>query len=190
MRGNPIIRASSTDTYPGSGPATYDPHPEGIEPDVERPGAPNGRGPERKHTPPPSSPALEGLLADELADLLWRGEEPGLDQLFPSLRQRNSAQNSGIWWDQLLAEIEDLARELKGKVAQYAMIRAAQPPDGTTGTANEEAAAWIHDNLEDIAATALGMEMASREVFLRAGSTVGQDLQVSTAREQTTGRTE
>jgi hypothetical protein len=39
--------------------------------------------------------------------------------------------------------------------------------------------------LEDIAATALGLEIASRELFLRAGTAEEQTLKVEAAQEQT-----
>lgn len=189
MRGNPIIRASSTHPYHRSGPITDDPHPGFTGVEAERRSQTDAG--EQEPQPIPSAPAaLEAPLADELSDLLWRRQESGLDQLLPSARQRSSAQNSGMWWDQRLAEIEDLATELKRKVAQYALFRAIHSPDQTAALENEAAVAWMHENLEDIAATALGMEMASREVFLRAGSALDQDLKFETAREQKTGTAE
>ncbi len=191
MRGNPITRASSTHPFHRSGPITEIPGPGFTGVEADQPGQDGAGGQETHRTPAPPTPqALEALLADELADLLWRQQESGLDQWLPSTRQSSSAQNSGMWWDQRLAEIEDLARELKRKVAQYATFRAIQSPGDTAGQENEAAVAWMHENLEDIAATALGMEMASREVFLRAGSAADQELKVETALEQTTGTAE
>lgn len=72
--------------------------------------------------------------------------------------------------DQLLAEIEDLTRVLKEKVARYSSLQANRPHAEVGEGANETAVLWIQDALEDIAATALGIEVASRELFLRSAS--------------------
>jgi pyruvate/2-oxoacid:ferredoxin oxidoreductase beta subunit len=52
------------------------------------------------------------------------------------------------------------------------------------GPADSAAVAWIHQALEDIAATALGLEIASRELFLRAGMAEDQTLKVEATQEQ------
>ena len=184
MRGDPIIRAVSTPPFHWSGPITGDQRSEGTAAHLEQRELPDNGGQERCSTLSPSAQTLEELLADELADLLWRRPELGRDQVPSSTTQRSSALNSGTGWDQLLAEIEDLARELKTKVAQYALLRATKPPDVATGPANGAAGVWIHETLEDIAATALGMDLASKEVFLRAGLTGEQELGVETAQEE------
>ena len=169
MRGNPIVRVASTHPYHRSGPISDDPSRERTEADAEQTDQADAGAQERPPSPSLPAQTLDGVLADELADLLWRRPELGPDQSSSSSRQRYRAQDSGNWRDQLLAEIEALAGELKSKVALYAMARAGQSFDKTSGSANEDAVAWIHETLEDIAATALGVEVASREAFLRAG---------------------
>lgn len=185
MRGDPTIRVTSTHPFHRPGPITDDRRRAGTTEDAEQRDQPNGGAQGRQPTVPPSGPALEGLLADELADLLWRRPELGLDRTQSSTRKFNSAPKSGTWWDQLLAEIEDLAGELRSKVALYAMFPAIQGADEATGKANAAALVWIHETLEDIAATALGMEMASREAFLRTGSSAELDLIIETIPDQT-----
>jgi hypothetical protein len=138
---------------------------------------------------PPSAQALEEL-ATELAEFLGRRQKPRLERLPSSTWHRNSAQDSGLWRDQLLAEIEDLAGDLKRKVSRYASLRAVQSSGARTGPADAAAVTWIYQTLEDIAATALGLEIASREVFLRAGMAEDQKLRVEPAREQTAGTAE
>jgi hypothetical protein len=140
----------------------------------------------------PSAQALEELAA-ELAEFLGQRQKPGLERLPSSTWRRSSAQDPGLWRDQLLAEIEDLAGDLKRKVARYASLRAVQssPSFGArTGPADVAAVAWIYQTLEDIAATALGLEIASREVFLRAGMAEEQNLSVEAAQEQAAGTAE
>lgn len=80
------------------------------------------------------------------------------------------AENPGIWRDQLLAEIEALAEMLKEKVARYSSLRVAMSSDQAGELADATAVVWIQDALEDIAATALGIEIASRELFRQAAS--------------------
>ncbi|WAH98227.1 hypothetical protein [Arthrobacter sp. MMS18-M83] len=69
-----------------------------------------------------------------------------------------------------MAEIEDLVRKLKKKVARFGMLRAVLSCDLPRDRANETAVTWIHDALEDISATALGIETASGKLFLRVAS--------------------
>ncbi|MDN4644474.1 hypothetical protein [Arthrobacter sp. PsM3] len=134
--------------------------------------------------------ARQQVLAAELADFLWRRQEPGLDQLPSSTSVRGSAQDSGVWRDQLLAEIEELAGALREKVARYSGSQAAQSFAQSAEPADETAMVWIQDALEDIAATALGIEIASRELFFRAASAGEQDAKSETAREQAAGSAE
>jgi hypothetical protein len=114
-----------------------------------------------------STQAFEVLLAAELDDLRRR-RQPRLNQPRPHLKRLGSAQNSEVWRDQLLAGIEDLASELKRKVAHFALFCAVQSSDEASVRANASAVAWMQEALEDIAATALGMEMECRKVLLRA----------------------
>ena len=115
---------------------------------------------------------------------------PGFDQQPSSAGDRSSAQNFGIWRDQLLAEIEVLAETLKKKVARYSLLRATQSSEEGAEPANETAVVWIQDALEDVAATALGIEIASRQLLLRAASVGEQDLKSETAEEKTAGTAE
>lgn len=124
------------------------------------------------------------VLAAELADFLWRRQEPGLDQLPSSTRGRSGAQDSGTWRDQLLAEIEDLAKMLKDKVSQYSLIREARISEQAAELTNESAVVWIEDALEDIAATALGIEIASRKLMLGAAVAGEPNSRRGTAREK------
>ncbi|GAA2143596.1 hypothetical protein GCM10009825_34110 [Arthrobacter humicola] len=140
--------------------------------------------------PAPPVQASEQVLPAELADFLWRRQEPGLDQLPSSTGGRGNAQNFGIWRDQLLAEIENIAGKLRVKVERYALVRAAYFSDQAAEPTNEVAVAWIQDALEDIAATAVGIEIASRELFLRAKSAGEQDLRNETVDERQTGTAE
>ena len=114
--------------------------------------------------------AQQQALSAELADFLWNRHEPGLDQPPPSTGGLSSAQDDGIWRDQLLAEIEGLTETLKEKVARYSLLRAVEPAAEAAQPDNETAVVWIQDALEDVAATALGIETTSRELFLRSAS--------------------
>jgi len=89
-----------------------------------------------------------------------------------------------------LAEIEVLAETLKKKVARYSLLRAAQSSEEGAEPANETAVVWIQDALEDVAATALGIEIASRQLLLRAASVGEQDVKSEIAEEQTAGTAE
>ncbi|MGP4033663.1 hypothetical protein [Pseudarthrobacter sp. 1C304] len=71
----------------------------------------------------------------------------------------------------LLEEIEDLAVELKRKVTRFASFCEVQPFESASAAANAAAVEWAHEALEDIAATALGMELASGRALIRAGRT-------------------
>lgn len=181
MQGNPMIRPESTHPFHRSGPITDVPHMGRLKSDAEL------RAREldacQQWPPSPSALALEELAA-ELAEFLGARQIPGLERLPSSAWHRSSAQDSGAWRDRQLAEIEDLAGDLKRKVARYASLRAAQSAGVGTGPADAAAVAWIHQALEDIAATALGLEIASRELFLRAGMAEEQTVKVEAAQEQ------
>lgn len=186
MRGNPSIQPASVHPYHQSGPIT----------DLRRLGRMQSGAEQRAQldvehewllSPSPSAQAIEELAA-ELAELLGKRRESGQERLPSSTWQRRSAQDTGLWRDQLLAEIEDLTGDLKKKVARYASLRSVQASGGPTAIADAAAVAWIHQTLEDIAATALGLEIASQELFLRVG--MAQEQNVKTAQEQTTGTAE
>lgn len=184
MRGNPNLRPESVHPFHRSGPITDGPHP-GLSKANEEQG---GQTEDGEQAPLPPAQARQQDLAAELADFLWKRQEPGLDQLRSSTNSRSGDQDSGIWRDQLLAEIEGLAATLKEKVARYSLTQTPPPSDLAAEPANETAVLWIQDALEDIAATALGIEMASRKLFIQAASE--QDSQRETAREQPAGTAE
>lgn len=180
MQGNPMIRPVSTHPFHRSGPITDVPRFGRMKSDAKQ------RAPEleagQQWPPSPSALALEELAA-ELAEFLR--QTPGLERLPSYTSHRGNGQDFGVWRDQQLAEIEDLAGDLKRKVARYASLRAVQSAGVSSGPADAAAVAWIHQALEDIAATALGLEIASRELFLRAGMAEEQTLKVQVAQEQT-----
>lgn len=186
MLGNPILRPASVHPFHRSGAITDDPRPERRKQNEQQ----LGQTDDGAQTPAPPPQARQQVLAAELADILWKRQEPGLDQSPSSTRGRGGDQDSGIWREQLLAEIEGLAATLKEKVARYSLTQAPQPAEQAAEPANETAVLWIQDALEDIAATALGIEMASRELFIRAGSVGEQDSKSETAHEQAPGTAE
>jgi hypothetical protein len=185
MPGNPMIRPASTHPYHRSGPIADVSLLGRMKSDART----QQQDADQEWLLSPSAQALEELAA-ELAEFLGTRQKPGLERLPSSIWRRSSAQDSGLWRDQLLAEIEDLAGDLKRKVARYASLRAVQSSGARTGPADAAAVAWINQTLEDIAATALGLEIASREVFLRAGMAEEQNLRVEAAQEQTAGTAE
>jgi hypothetical protein len=188
MIGNPIFQPASVHPYHQSGPITDVPRLGRMQSDVEQRAQLDAEH-EWLLSPSPPVQALEELAA-ELAELLGKRQEPGQKRLPSSTWQRTNAQNTGIWRDQLLAEIEELTGELKKKVARYASSRSVQASGGPTAIADAAAVAWIHQTLEDITATALGLEIASRELFLRAGMAQEQRVKLATAQEQTVGTAE
>lgn len=160
MPGNTNLSAASVHPFHRSGPITENPRPQRTKANEQQ-----GQ-------------------ADDVEQV------PGLDQQPSSAGGRSSEQNFGMWRDQLLAEIEVLAETLKKKVARYSLLRAAQSSEEGAEPANETAVVWIQDALEDVAATALGIEIASRQLLLRAASVGEQDLKSETAEEQTAGTAE
>ena len=187
MRGNPNLRPASVHPFHRSGPITDTPRPEPSE--ANQPQV--GQTGDSEQVPAPPAQARQQVLAAELADFLWKRQEPGLDQLPSSTKNRSGGHDDGLWRDQLLAEIEDLAVTLKEKVARYSLTQAPpQPSNQAAEPANETAVLWIQDALEDIAATALGIEMASRKLFIQVASDGEQYSKRETAHEQTAGTAE
>ena len=182
MRGNPMIHPASTHPFHRSGPIKHVSRIGRMKSDAEQRAQELDAG--QEWPPSPSALALEELAA-ELTEFLGGRQKPRLDRLPSSTWHRSSAQDSDVWRDQQLAQIKDLAGDLKRKVARYASLRAAQSAGVSTGPADAAAVAWIHQALGDIAATALGLEIASRELFLRAGIAEEQTLKVEAAQEQT-----
>lgn len=118
----------------------------------------------------PPAPTLRRMSVAERASALWEQREAGLDALTSSTSGGTLASDPRTSRDQLLAEIEDLTRVLKEKVARYSSLLAHRPHADVGTGADATAVMWIQDALEDIAATALGIEVASRELFLRSAS--------------------
>jgi hypothetical protein len=118
-------------------------------------------------TPSPSAQAFNAALAAEL-DALSRRRQSGLNQARPYTWEHCATKNTEVWRDQLLAEIEALVKELQRKTARFALFCAVQPSGEAADSDNAAAVAWMHGALEDLAATALGMEMACEQTFLRA----------------------
>lgn len=125
---------------------------------------------EWRTTPSRAAQAFDVLLGEELDDLRTR-QQPGLNPPRSYLRRHSSVQHSEVWRDRLLAEIEDLAGELKRKVARFALFCAVQSSDEASARANAAAVAWTHEVLEDIAATALGMQIRSQQAYVWASRT-------------------
>lgn len=187
MPGNLSPRAASVHPFHRSGAITDEPRPDRRVANEQQGQSGNG-----EQEPAPLAQGLQPVLAAGLADFLWvrQEQEQVLDQLPSSTAGRTRAPENGIWRDQRLAEIEDLAGKLKEKVARYSSLRAAQSSVRAAEQANETAVAWIHDALEDIAATALGIEMASRKLFVQASAAREQDSQNEPALEKSAGTAE
>ena len=186
MRGNPNLRPASVHPFHRSGAITDSPRPGPRKANEQQ----VGQTEDGEQAPAPPAQTRQQELAAELADFLWKRQEPGLDQLPSSTKGRSGAQDSEIWRDQLLAEIEGLAATLKEKLARYSLTQAPQPSELAAEPASEAAVLWIQDALEDIAATALGIEMASRQLLIQAASDGDQDSKRKTAHEQTAGTAE
>ena len=182
MPGNPNFRPASVHPFHRFVENTDSPRPGRSQVNEQQ-----GQTDNREQVPGPPDQAQEQALSAEPADFLWNRQEPGPDQWLPSTGGPSSAQDDGIWRDQLLAEIEGLAETLKEKVARYSLLRAAQPSEEAAEPENETAVVWIQDALEDVAATALGIEITSRELFLRSASVGETAWRSGTAPENASG---
>lgn len=167
MRENPIASVASAGPFSWSVPIADDSRAGRMGTDAEERGPTADGISERPSGPSLSAQAFDVLLVAELNDLRRR-QQPGVNHPRPYSKPYGSARQSEVWRDQLLAGIEDLASELKTKIAHFALFCTVQPPDDASARANASAVAWMQEALEDIAATALGMEMQSREALLRA----------------------
>lgn len=105
-------------------------------------------------------------------------------------RQQIADQDPGSWRDGLLVEIEKLTEQLKHKIHGYVTLRATQISDQSMVPDNEAALTWVQEALDDIAATARGIEIASHEMFLQAMTPLKQDLQSESARKHKVGSEE
>ncbi|WP_028270886.1 hypothetical protein [Arthrobacter sp. UNC362MFTsu5.1] len=146
------------------------------------------------------------LLRAAMATSQWRQPDLRLNRTpsdagDPGVAQEFDSQDSDRWNDPLLAEIEDLVAALKAKVARYSLLRSDPSLTGPslTGPAltgashpgashpdNKTATDWMYEALEDIAATALGIELASQERIFRAISDAGRSPRVETNPIKTT----
>ncbi|CAN7536040.1 hypothetical protein LJR078_003915 [Arthrobacter sp. LjRoot78] len=140
------------------------------------------------------------LLRAAMATSQWRQPDLRLNRTpsdagRPEVVQDFNTQDSDRWNDPLLAEIEDLVAELKAKVARYSLLRSDSSrtdpsrtdPSRTDSSRtdsshpdNKTATDWMHEALEDIAATALGIELASQERIFRAISDAGRNPMIET----------
>lgn len=164
MRGRGNLKGASVHPVHGSGSIADDvPHERGGT-NTERQYGPDDE--ERFHSlslvPPPAAKSPEGILTGGLADFLGRRQEPDLGQLPSAALGRIFPLASGMWREQLLEEIENLAEALNEKVARYLSLRESPSIDEAARLADVTAVIWIQDALEDIAATAVGIEIASR----------------------------
>ena len=182
MPGNPNFRPASVHPFHRFVENIESPRPGRSQADEQQ-----GQTDDGEQVPGPQGQAQQQALSAELADFLWNRPEPGLDQLPPSTGSLSSAQDEGIWRDQLLAEIEGLTETLKAKVARYSLLRAAEPAAEAAEPDNETAVVWIQDALEDVAATALGIEITSRKLFLRSASVGDTAWRSGTAPENASG---
>ena len=141
------------------------------------------------------------LLRAAMATSQWRQPDLRLNRTpsdagDPGVAQEFDSQDSDRWNDPLLAEIEDLVAALKAKVARYSLLRSDPSLTGPalTGAShpgashpdNKTATDWMYEALEDIAATALGIELASQERIFRAISDAGRSPRVETNPIKTT----
>ena len=130
------------------------------------------------------------LLRAAMATSQWRQPDLRLNRTpsdagRPEVVQDFNTQDSDRWNDPLLAEIEDLVAELKAKVARYSLLRSDPSRTDPSRTDpshpdNKTATDWMHEALEDIAATALGIELASQERIFRAISDAGRNSMIET----------
>ena len=141
------------------------------------------------------------LLRAAMATSQWRQPDLRLNRTpsdagDPGVAQEFDTQDSDRWNDPLLAEIEDLVAALKAKVARYSLLRSDPSLTGPSLTGashpgashpdNKTATDWMYEALEDIAATALGIELASQERIFRAISDAGRSPRVETNPIKTT----
>lgn len=130
------------------------------------------------------------LLRTATAASQWSRPDLRLNPSPSDARQTTAAHDSETWRDQLLTEIEDLVAQLKAKVARYSLFRSDPSLHDPSHPDNRAATAWMHEALEDIAATALGIELATKERIFRAISDVDRDSAIETTQEPKTGTTE
>jgi hypothetical protein len=170
MRDTPIISVAPAVPINWSKPVADDSRPGNTKTDAGQHGHAAHDTREPPLAPSLSAQAFDVLLAAELDDL-WRRQQRGLNQPSSHSRRYGARQDSEVWRNQLLAEIEELAGELKRKVVHFGLFCALQSADEASVQVNAAAVAWMQDALEDIAATAMGMEMGSREALLEASQT-------------------
>lgn len=134
-----------------------------------------------------ASPDRGELLRAAMAASHWSRPDLRLDRSPSDARQTTMAQDSESWRDELLTEIEDLVAQLRAKVARYSLFRSDPSLHDPSHPDNRAATDWMHSALEDIAATALGIELATQERIFRAISDVDRGATIETNQEPKTG---
>jgi len=128
MRDNPGSAAAATGPYRRSGqPAAY-PRTDRTKTEAKQRGATAYGTYEKPPTAPLSAEAFNVLLAAEL-DHLRRRPLTGRNRSRSCPWPHRDGQNTDVWRDQLFAEIEQLAGELKRKVARVALFSTVQSSD-------------------------------------------------------------
>jgi hypothetical protein len=185
MRGDPFVEVSFRPGAVSSGRVG------GLAARTQREaGQPNPTpGRETQPTHWPSSEVHGDLLSDALAHGQWSSLQLSPNRSPSYARPPTTAPDSEIWRDRLLAEIEDLIAELRGKVARYTLFQSGRSLDDASRPGNQAAMEWLHQALEDIAATALGIELASQGGILRMTSAAEQDLTSELHQKPNTGTT-
>ena len=114
MRDKPGSAVAATGPFHRSGPVTADPRTDRTKTGAEQRGRAADGTREGPLTPPLWAQAFDTLLTAEL-DHLQRRLPPGQTQLRSHTRPHGAAQDTSVWRDQLLAEVEQLAGQLKGR---------------------------------------------------------------------------
>ncbi|MET4586407.1 hypothetical protein ACVLB3_002315 [Pseudarthrobacter sp. PvP022] len=134
-----------------------------------------------------ASPDHGELLRAAMSASNWRRPDLSLNRSSSEARQTTMPYDSESWRDELLTEIEDLVGQLKAKVARYSLLRSDPSLQDPLHPDNRAATDWMHGALEDIAATALGIELATQERIFRAISDVDRDATIESNQEPKTG---
>lgn len=184
MPRHPVARAASAHPHHRSGPLADAPRLNRSEPDPElrdngSVGSPGQPAKPSLSAQPSDGPRLTAALSGRLPSR----QAPEVNRSSRAGRQGTSPR-SQTWRDQFLAEIGDLIAELREKVAHFALLRSVQSTNGASGPDNEAAVELMNEALEDIAAAALGIDLASHDGFHGMRSATGQDLIVETEQNQ------
>lgn len=168
MRGNPNLRPESVHPFHRSAVITDDSYPGGsndIEQQIEQQIEQLDDG-QPYLAPQPQTFQLEVGSAD-LDSSSWSRPQADDGSVPSSTTAGTWVHDSCVRREQVLAEIEDLTEMLKAKLVRYSALLANRRSAEVGERLNENAVLWIQDAVEDIAATALGIEVASRELSRR-----------------------